>query len=328
MNIYDFSLLAEMGKEIQHKFINIGWLLLGLYFLWILIYETYTRTGNLEQFLKIIVRIGICGILLTNVNPIRNFFYDTTVSMAENIFPESQVNVFNVPLPKESEDASNEDTSLFNLNYYRISCWMLSVGKFTYFCVSQILFFIMNFCHFIVFIMAPLAIVFFASPQTQNIPIGLLKRFLALCLWPSYISGIYLVIHKITTPKFMIDPRGSVIESLIYLVVLSLLLVAVPLFATQFVNGLWGMAESAIMQNAFQTFAAGPMLAPFVQGKEAITGLASKSARGAGNKMLEKGGNVYDKQIKGRYKYLKSSIELERHKKQKALKKGTNNGKQ
>lgn len=322
MNIYDFSLLAEMGKEIQAKFTNIAWLLLGLYFLWILIYETYTRTGNLEEFLKILVRIGICGILLTNVNPIRNFFYDTTVSIAENIFPESQVKDFNVPLPNESEDADSSDTSLFKLNYNRISSWMLSIGKFAYFCVSQILFFIMNFCHFIVFIMAPLAIVFFASPQTQNIPIGLFKRFLALCLWPSYISGIYLVIHKITTPHFMIDPRGSVIESLIYLTVLSLLLVAVPLFATQFVNGLWGMAESAIMQNAFQTFAAGPMLAPFMQGKEAVAGMAHKSAKSAGNKILEKSSGVFNNQIKSRYQYLKSSIELNRYKHKKGQKKG------
>lgn len=265
MTIFNYNHLFELGQKVQESFMTASWALLGLYALFCMVQEFILRFRNEGDFFKIILRLFICVVLLTNIVPIRNFFYDRSIDLADYIYSEDQIKRLEMPLDKQQTQKSSTGVVDWVRNTL-LDNWsrgFLLFFKGLYWIVSLILMFIRNFGHFIVYITAPLAIIFFLSDKTQYITISFFKRFLALCLWPVFISAIYLVMASLTASNFKLGFEATgLIESIAYLLILTLLLVAVPLFASQFVSGLWGVAEAGIMHGAFNMISMPALTSP------------------------------------------------------------------
>jgi hypothetical protein len=285
--MFNFDRLGEIALEVQEPIMKIAWSVLIIYFLLIMTLNILNQNGEIKDLLKIIGRVLIVVILLTNIIPLRSFFVKTSGKLASGIYEEEKLREFRVPINEEEKEKH-----FFKINVMDL---IFNGAKVFYGIISKALFFFNHFLHFIAFIMAPIAIVPLVSNSSQNVTVGFFKRFLALCLWEPYIACIYRVLALTTSESFVVSADASVIfQSVIYLIILSVLLVTVPLFASQFVSGMWGMAENALMQNIFRvsalggfSFATGRIFSPLKSayfGAERIgKNFACKSAGALGN---------------------------------------------
>ena len=245
-DIFIYKNLADLGIKVQENFIELSWIFMGLFLVIVVAFEIFNKQADFNQFIRISLRLILCAALLTNIIPVRNFFYDTGVSLANSIYSEEKINSFKIEVKQFDKEKLQNLTvwQYLKLPAVNISgSLILFLGKFIYGGIAKILEFLRNFSHFICYIFFPLAVVTLLSRATQNIGIAFFKRFLAICLWPAFISSIYLIFDSITNPEFLIDASVTrYFSSFIYLILLAILLCSIPIFASQFVNGMWGMA--------------------------------------------------------------------------------------